>query len=97
MSVSPVLSEPVRIEEPAEAQKFAEVLTQVATSRLPAIVRRGGEDLAAVISLADLELFRELLAREDAERLASSIDWDRVVKTSPPPQSWFEGDEPRPF
>src|SRR5205809_874766 len=89
--------EPGHVDEPQAVQEYAEVLSQVAAQRRPIIVRRNGTDLAAVISLEHLELFQDLLARQEAERLAGRLDWDRLVKTSPPPQSWFEGDEPKPF
>src|SRR5690349_9166510 len=89
--------EPDHVDEPQLAQEYADVLSRVAADRQPVIVRRGGEDLAAVISLEHLELLRDILARQEAERLAMQIDWDRVVKAYPPPQEWFEGDEPKPF
>jgi hypothetical protein len=44
-----------------------------------------------------LDELRELLARQEAERLAASIDWDRVVRDHAPPQEWFDGEEPKPF
>jgi hypothetical protein len=35
--------------------------------------------------------------RERALEIARKLDWDRLVKENPPPQSWFDGDEPKPF
>ena len=93
---SPVLT-PGHVDEPQAAQGYAEVLSRVAADRKPVIVRRGGADLAAVIPLEYLELVQDVLARQEAERLAGKVDWDRLVKGSPPPQSWFDEDEPRPF
>ncbi|HEV3024803.1 MAG TPA: hypothetical protein VGX76_20140, partial [Pirellulales bacterium] len=78
-------------------QEYSEVLTQVAAERRPVIVRRNGEDLAAVIPLEYLEMAREVLARQDLERLAAEIDWDRARKTLQPPQEWLDGEEPKPF
>jgi hypothetical protein len=43
------------------------------------------------------EMLQELLARQEAERLAAQVNWDELVKASPPAQTWFEGDEPKPF
>src|SRR4051794_15748173 len=97
MTTQSLLSEPGRVDEPRAAQEYSDVLTQVATGRRPVIVCRNGEDLAAVIPLEHLELLREMLARQEAEQLAAQIDWDRAVKTPPPPQEWFDGEEPKPF
>ena len=97
MTVPSLLAEPGRVDEPRAAQEYSEVLTQVGSEHRPVIVRRNGADLAAVIPLEHLELLQDLLARQEAERLAGQVDWDRLVKTSPPPQSWFDGDEPKPF
>ena len=91
-----LLPEPGRIDEPRAAEQYADVLSQVATERRPVIVRRNGEDLAAVIPLEDLQLVREVLARQEAEKLAAQIDWDQAVKTRRPPQSWFD-DTDNPF
>ena len=59
------------------------------------IVRRNGEDLAAVVPLEHLELLREVAARGEVEKLAAQIDWSRMPATCPP-QSWFE-DTDNPF
>jgi prevent-host-death family protein len=97
MTVPSLLNEPVRVDEPQAAQGYAEVLSRVAAEGRPVIVRRHGEELAAVISLEHLELVREVLARAEVERLAGQIDWDEARKTFRPSQKWFEGDEPKPF
>jgi len=31
------------------------------------------------------------------EEMARQLDWDRLTRENPPPQSWFDGDEPKPF
>jgi prevent-host-death family protein len=95
--VRAILAEPGRVDEPRAAKEYSDVLTQVACDHRPVIVRRNGADLAAVIPLEHLELLQDLLARREAERLASQVNWGRLVKTSPPPQAWFDGDEPKPF
>jgi hypothetical protein len=95
MASDPVLEEPIRVDEPP-SQEFSAVLTRAAMDHRPFIVRRGGEDLAAVIPLEYLDVLRDALARQEAERLASQIDWDRAVKNSRPPQEWFD-DEDNPF
>ena len=91
------LLEPGRVDEPKLAQEYADVLSRVASERQPIILRRGGEDLVAVIPLDYLELLQDVVARDAAEDIASRLDWDRAVKESPPPQTWFDGDEPKPF
>jgi PHD/YefM family antitoxin component YafN of YafNO toxin-antitoxin module len=91
------MPEPTHVDEPQVAAGYADVLSQVAEQGQPVIVRRRGEDLAAVIPLAHLELMRDLLARHEAERLARQMNWDQIAAQSPPPQHWFEGDEPKPF
>ncbi len=60
------------------------------------MAREQGGGVAAVISLKHLELLQDLLARQQAESMASQIDWSRVAKTVPPAK-WFDGDEPKPF
>jgi hypothetical protein len=86
-----------RVDEPQQAQEYADVLSRVATERRPVIVRRGGTDLAAVVPLEYLEVLQDVVARREAERLAAQLDWDRLVKTSPAPPDWFDADEPKPF
>ncbi len=97
MASQPLLEEPGRVDEPSAAPDFSDALTRVAAQHRPVIVRRGGEDLAAVIPLEYLELLREVLARQEAERLAAQIDWDGARKTLRPPQSWFDDDADNPF
>ncbi len=63
MTVSPLLAEPGRVDEPRAAQEYSEVLTRVAAEGRPVIVRRNGADLAAVIPLEWLDLLREAAAR----------------------------------
>lgn len=97
MSVPPLLDEPGRVDEPRAAPEFSDVLTQVAAERRPVIVRRNGEDLAAVIPLEYLELVREVLARQEVERRAAEIDWSGAGVTRRPPQSWFDDEDDNPF
>jgi len=97
MTTPSLLNEPSRVDEPGAAPAFSDVLTQVATEHRPVIVRRNGEDLAAIVPLEHLELLREALAQREVEQMAARIDWDQVRKTLRPPQEWFEGDEPKPF
>ncbi len=52
MSANALPHETVRVAEPKLATEYADVLTEVATNGTPVIVRRDGEDLAAVIPLA---------------------------------------------
>jgi antitoxin (DNA-binding transcriptional repressor) of toxin-antitoxin stability system len=96
MSVTSLLEEPGRVDEPQEAQDYAAVLTRVVAAGRPVIVRRNGEDLAAVVPLEQLQLVREILARQDVERLAAELGRYQANKHLRPPQSWFD-DEDNPF
>jgi len=89
--------EPTRVNEPQDVNEYADVLSRVAADRQTVIVRREGADLAAIIPLAYLELLQETLAMEEAQRLLKSMDLARMAKENPAPQSWFDGDEPKPF
>ena len=64
------------------------MLTRVVDAGRPVIVRRNGQDLAAVIPLEHLELLRELqlehLAQQEVERTAAAIDWSRSGALRPP-------------
>lgn len=97
MTVQSLLAEPGRVDEPRAVQGYSDVLSQVAAEGKPVVVQRNGQDLAAVISLEHLELLRETAARQEVERQAAQIDWERARKTLRPPQEWFDGDEPKPF
>ena len=80
MTVPSLLEEPGRMDEPHLAQEYADVLTQVVAAGRPVIVRRNGEDLAAVVPLEHLELVREILAQQEAERSAAGIDWTQGAR-----------------
>jgi hypothetical protein len=96
MTLQSMLPEPARIEEPHAAQEFSDVLTQVAAEGKTLIVRRNGADLAAVMPMEQLELVRELVARQEAEQLAAKIKWDQAPRSLCPPQEWFD-DRDNPF
>ena len=96
MSVPSLSGEPGRIEEPQLVGEYAAVLSQVASAKRPIIVRRNGQDLAAVVPLEHLELIREGLAQQEAENAAAGIDWERAPNSLQPPQSWFDDDD-NPF
>lgn len=97
MTMQPFSLQPSHMDEPAAAQEYSNVLTRVASEHQPIILRRHGQDLAAVIPLEHLEVLQDALARQEADRVAKEIDWDTVVKTYRPPQEWFDNDEPKPF
>lgn len=44
-----------------------------------------------------MDFLQDLVAREEAERTAARLDWDRLVAALPPAPEWFEGEEPKPF
>ena len=91
------LQEPGHVDEPQQAHEYADVMSQVAADHKAVILRRGGKDLAVIIPLEYLELLQDALAMEEAQRLLKSMDLARMAKENPPPQSWFDGDEPKPF
>jgi hypothetical protein len=91
------LQEPSHVDEPHDANAYADVVSRVAAEHQAIIVRRGGADVAAIVPLEYLELVLDALAMEEAQRIARTVGWDRLVKENPPPQSWFDGDEPKPF
>lgn len=92
-----LLSEPDHVDEPQQVQDYWSLVSRVAATQHPVVVRRGGTDVAAVIPVEHLELLRELLAQHEAEQHAAQVDWAQVAQISPPTQQWFEGDEPKPF
>lgn len=92
-----LLSEPDHVDEPQKVQEYWGIVSRVAATHQPVIVRRGGTDVAAVIAVEHLELLRELLSQHEAEQLAAQVDWAQMAQMSPPPQQWFEGNEPKPF
>ena len=96
------LQEPRHVDEPREAHEYAEIFTRVATKKESVVVRREGADVVAIIPLVQLDVLREALlaealAMEEVQQLARGIDWRRLAKENPPPQSWFDRDEPKPF
>jgi hypothetical protein len=95
--MSLVIQQPEKIDEPAEAKGYADVISRVAAEGQPVIVRREGNDLAAIVPLAFLEELRDAQAMEEAQRMLKKLDLPRIAKENPPPQSWFDGDEPKPF
>ncbi len=62
MTVTTLHTEPVRVDEPQRAEDYSDVLSQVVAEGKPVIVRRNGEDLAAVIPLEHLALLRVVVA-----------------------------------
>jgi len=92
-----LLSEPDLVDEPQEVQDYRGLVSRVAATQHPVIVRRGGKDVAAVIPVDYLKLFWEFLAQQEAEQRAAQIDWAKMAQDSPPSQEWFEGEEPKPF
>jgi hypothetical protein len=98
MAVPSLLEEPGRVDEPQAAQEYAAVLTQVVAAGRPVIVRRNGEDLAAVVPLEHLELVREILAHQEAGGEVGGGDRLDAAREIPcPPQSWFDDEEDNPF
>ena len=63
MSTQPLLSEPDRIEEPQKVQEYWDLMSRVASTHHPVIVRRGDADVVAVIAVKHLELLQEMVAQ----------------------------------
>jgi prevent-host-death family protein len=95
ITVQSLITELSRVDEPGVVQEYSNVLSQVAAEGRPIIVRRNGEDLAAIIPLELLDALREAATRQEVEKTAKHIDWDRL-KSYRPPQSWLEDDD-NPF
>lgn len=95
--MSLTLQQPEKVDEPAEAKGYADVMSRVAADGQPVIVQREGHDLAAIVPLAYLEELLDRLAIDEAQRIARTIDWKKVGETCRPPQEWFDRDEPKPF
>ena len=91
------LQEPTHVDEPHEVQEYADVITCVAADCQPVVVRRGGADVAVVVPLEYLEFLQDALIMEEAQRLLKTVNWERKLKENPPPQAWFDRDEPKPF
>ncbi|MBI1831385.1 MAG: hypothetical protein HYR84_08045 [Planctomycetes bacterium] len=91
------LHEPTYVDEPHDAKEYADVISRVAAEGQAVVLRRDGTETAVIVPVEYFELLQEALAREEAERLTKTINWKQLAKTSPPPQSWFDGDEPKPF
>jgi hypothetical protein len=91
------LQEPTHVDEPQQAEGYADVISRVMKEHQLVVLRRGGADAALIVPVEYLELLQEAVARELAERLTKTIDWKGLAKSSPPPQSWFDCDEPKPF
>lgn len=92
-----LLCEADHVDEPQQVQDYRGLVSRVAATQHPVIVRRDGADVAAVIPVEYLGLLRELLMQQEAEQRAARIDWAQVAQVSPPAAQWFEGEEPKPF
>ena len=71
MSKHTFLSEPDHVDEPQQVQDYWGLVSRVAATQLPVLVRRGGIAVAAVIPVEHLEWLREFLARHAAEQRAA--------------------------
>ena len=92
-----LVEEPGRVDEPHAAKEYADVLSSVVAHGRPVIVRRNGEDIAAIIPVEQLRLVRETLAQHEAEKSAANIDWESTRPIPGPPQSWFDDENDNPF
>ena len=80
-----LLSEPDHVDEPQQVQDYWGLVSRVAATQHPVIVRRGGIEVAAVIPVEHPQLLRECLAQQEAEQRAAQVDWAQVAHGSPPP------------
>src|SRR5947208_1608840 len=90
------IPEPTHVDEPLEAQGYADVISRVASDKQAIILRRDGSDVAAVVPLEFLEALHDAKVMDEAQQLLKTVNWERKLKENPPPQSWFDGDEPKP-
>jgi prevent-host-death family protein len=97
MTISAPLHPPIHVEESQFVSGCSQVLNQVASDQRPVIVQREGVDVAVVVPVEFLELIRDSLSRQAAERIASKIDWHAASEALTPDPAWLEGDEPKPF
>ena len=97
MSKHTLLSALDHVDEPQQVQDYWGLVSRVAATQHPVIVRRGGIEVAAVIPVEHLEWLWEFLAQQEAEQRAAQVDWVQVARVSPPLQPWCEGEEPKPF
>ena len=91
------LQERTHINEPQQCQEYADVASRVATEKKPVVVLRNGAELVAIVALEHLEILEDALAMEEAQRILRTVDLRKLARESPPPQSWFDSDEPKPF
>lgn len=91
------LQERIHVDEPQQCQEYADVASRVASEKKPVVVVRNGAELVAIVALEHLEILEDALAMEEAQRISRQLDWARLVKENPPPQEWFDRDEPKPF
>jgi hypothetical protein len=91
------LQEPSRVDEPHDGKEYADVVSRVAAEHHAVIVRRDGADVAAIVPLEYLEMVLDELAREEAQAILRQLDLSKLAHENPPPQAWFDGDEPKPF
>ena len=88
----PLFQERSHIKEPQLIQEYADAVSQ----RKTVVVHRDGAEFA-IVPLEYLEMLEDAMAMAEAQRVSSQLDWDRLVKENPPPQEWFDRDEPKPF
>ena len=67
------LDAPSHVDEPGLAAGYADVFSRVATDGQPVIVRRAGEDLAAVVPWQSLELVQDAVARQKGEQISATL------------------------
>ena len=91
------LQERTHVDEPQQCQEYADVASRVASEKKPVVVLRNGAELVAIVALEHLEILEDALAMEEAQRILKTLDLRKIAKENPPPQSWFDGDEPKPF
>jgi PHD/YefM family antitoxin component YafN of YafNO toxin-antitoxin module len=91
------LYEPNRVDEPRQAEEYADVISKVVTEKHAVMLRREGADAAVIIPLDQWEILAEALAMEECQRLLKTMNLREMAKSNPPPQAWFDIDEPKPF
>ena len=86
-----LLRAPDYMDAPQQVQEYWGLVSRVAATQHPVIVRRGELAVAAVIPVAYLELLREFLAQQEAEQHAAQVDWRRWPGSRLPPSHGLKG------
>jgi hypothetical protein len=92
-----ILQERTHVDEPQQLQEYVDVVSQAASQKKTVVLHRDGTELAAIVPLEYLEELEDALAMAEAQRILKTLDLPKLARENPPPQEWFDRDEPKPF